>query len=69
MLRGRLNGRLPIALDMARTPRTRGTSQYITRPPAAWIRSSSSGRSGCTQKQKKVSKCQDINLYASNGWA
>uniref|UniRef100_A0A2P2LN36 Uncharacterized protein n=1 Tax=Rhizophora mucronata TaxID=61149 RepID=A0A2P2LN36_RHIMU len=35
-----------MALDIARTPRTRGPSQKITRPPAPSIRFSSSGRSG-----------------------
>lgn len=46
---------IPIARDMAKTPRTRGPSQKITRPPASWIRFNSSGRSGCKNKQNSIS--------------
>lgn len=46
----------PMALDIANTPSTLGRSQYITRPPAAWIRSNSSGRSGCSKPKTEPKK-------------
>lgn len=53
-----------MALDIARTPRTRGPSQKITRPPASWIRFSSSGRSGCSHVGEKGGFIYLISYYS-----